>query len=157
MGFDGCSVLPPRGGSWFVREGPGRVHFRRPTEEWITVFALATVLENRSFEDLESYRRFLVEDSGRTVGRLRNPRAEFEIVEDADPPYVRGTFRVEDHGVPGAEGKVFVTESRSRFYLHPEDGRQIVLTVSQRVPRGRTPLDLDAEVEPFLDSLEIDG
>jgi len=173
--FAGFSVLPPRGASWVVlpleagdynhvvmfgkrvRDTPPST----PAEER-TVIAVAKLWDLRDDgpRTAEGLQRWS-ERSGAKAGERFSPRHHAlgltAVVEPGrGAECVRYALAVEDDGVPGFPGSVFVLSARGIRCLHPRWPRYAVdLSYSERHLRGQPPLALDAEAEPFMRSLHF--
>jgi hypothetical protein len=67
---------------------------------------------------------------------------------------VRYQKTVEDVGVPQFPSSVFIETDKGFFCIHPRESVFVVnIAYSQRFLKGKTPLDLEEEIEPFFKSL----
>lgn len=178
LDFPGVSILPPRGGNWFITppvpSGPGATHtvvaFGKKLregppatpEEAHTIRATVVVSDLREarFEDSTAFLGFLERESGeRMVGRMVNKRHRLlasELSLDSSPgsTCVKYEQTFEDTGVPRFPGSIFILATRGFRCLHPHWPKYMVdVGYSQRYLRGQRPLSIEAELEPFLKSV----
>lgn len=159
----GFTVRAPRGEGWYlVQHDPAIVHFSKDTGEGSahTVIAFVAAADSPTPVDGRDALRRVCEDGLRRD--LENPRfALTDIhVTDADlgtVPCERVEFVAEDRGVPWAPGQVYVLRGYDLVCAHPSAPRSVLVRIgtSQRYEQGRTPLDIDDELTPFVQSLRF--
>ncbi len=174
--FHGFSVLPPLGENWSIQnQGANSIVFAKSTKKGRdhTVVAFA-----RTVSQSEVPLKAVLEYVGKggspcidvtTTGnpffalylafrspRFKNLEAQICVESCQGKACGRSDLTVEDHGVPYAPGSVFILTQRDLYFLHPDSPEVVVhLSYSQRFLRGEKPLPIDAEIEPFLKSLEF--
>ena len=159
----GFRVRAPRGDGWYlVQHDPDVVHFSKDTGEGNAHTVVAYVASGESPAQLDGRGalRRVGEDGVRH--ELEDPRfALTDIhVTDADlgqVPCERVEFVVEDRGVPWAPGQVYVLQGYDLVCAHPAAPRSLLVKIgtSQRYAQGKTPLALDEELAPFVQSLRF--
>ena len=88
-------------------------------------------------------------------GRYRPVSVNIAPDRTLAPDCVRYDWTVEDRGVPGYPGSIFILDMHGFVCLHPDflpDG-VIDISYSQRRLQEEPPLSLEAEGEPFVKSL----
>jgi hypothetical protein len=159
----GFRVRAPRGDGWYlVQHDPTTVHFSKDTGEGNAHTVVVFVASGDSPTQLDGRGalRRVCEDGLRRD--LEDPRfALTDIhVRDADlgqVPCERVEFVAEDRGVPWAPGEVYVLRGYDLVCAHPAAPRSLLVRIgtSQRYAPGKTPLALDEELAPFVQSLRF--
>lgn len=178
--YPGLTFLPPRGANWVVvpTEGMnpaaliGFAKRRRETpprtpEEADSVIAMVVVFalkdldipaaRDAKVETAEDLRALLERET--KVGRPMSPRhrlvdSKVAVDRTLGAECVSYDQTVEDTGVPQFPGAVFILSMRGVRCIHPyRPGHIVDVGYSQRYLRGRQPLALEAEMEPFVRSV----
>jgi hypothetical protein len=159
----GFTVRAPRGDGWYlVQHEADTVHFSKETDAGNahTVLAFVATADSPTPINGRGALRRVCEDGLRRD--LENPRFTVQElrVEDADlgrVPCERIDFVALDRGVPWAPGQVFVLRGYDLVCVHPAAPRSLLVRIgtSQRYAEGRTPLPIDAELAPFIQSLRF--
>lgn len=158
----GLSILAPGGEGWLpLSKNPTHIQFAKVFErrgaEPHTVTAVAFARDVRPFTiaanaDLLAAVKNDLTPSGEP--RFRNAVSSVEPSTTPAPRCVRYRLVMEDLGVPGFEGAVFITTRFGLRCVHPEVPWLVLDVVcSQRVLRGRKQLDVDAEIARLFDSV----
>lgn len=164
--FEGFSILPPQGDNWFIappalrkQQGPGMIasfgKLTTPPSKTHTV--VATVRGGRApfsaGSRAELLRKFA---QGYSEQTNRNRPVSVNISPDRTlaPDCVRYDVKVEDRGVPGYPGSVYIMDMHGFVCLHPDLPDAVIdIQYSQRRLQEDPPLALEAEGEPFVKSL----
>ena len=159
----GFSVLPPAGKKWSVKLGTHGVVFDKDTRTGGRRTAVAFI-ESKPLEWSGTTRltkeQFLDAMEASLGGLFKNERYKAvdhrvsrNVVKEA--ACLKSESTVEDHGVPYAPGEVFIIAAEDNYCLHPDSSQAMLVKVShsQRYPRSKDPLAIEAELEPFLNSL----
>ena len=158
----GLSILAPGGEGWLpFSRNPVHIQFAKVFErrgaEPHTVTVVALARDARPFTiatnaDLLAAVKNDLTPSGEP--RFRNAVSSVESSTTPAPLCVRYRLVMEDLGVPGFEGAVFITTRVGLRCVHPEVSWLVLdLVCSQRVLRGRKQLDVDAEIARLFDSV----
>jgi hypothetical protein len=172
------SFLPPQGSDWYflpseALRSPQFVGFFKrlrdtppqTAEEVRSVVAIAALLDRihlgapadaklETAEDLERLVEQLIQLRPSTP-RRRIVGATADVDRARGAECIRYEEQIEDVGVPRFPGAVFVERQRGVRCLHPRlPGRVVDLGYSERHLKGQEFLALDAELEPFVESLQ---
>lgn len=164
--FPEFSILPPQGQHWFVapaslrrQQGLIASFVRVPTPRSKTHTVIAGVRGQRGVYK-EGSRAELLQKLARLHAERneRNQPVSVAIAPDTTlgPDCVRFDVTVEDRGVPGYPGAVFVADTHGFICLHPNlPDAAIEILYTQRRLQKEQPLSLAADGEPFLTSLRF--
>jgi hypothetical protein len=175
--FQGFSILPPKGENWFIAELPYptdpnwavpvtfgkklREKAQRPGEYHpiyvhVQTGSLGDVrFESRS-ELLQQLARQIEMELTTPTPRRRAPQVRVFLDKWLGFDCIRFESRAEDPMVPELPGFVFTFTRQGFIFLHPDAATFIVwLEYGQKYLKGQQPFALEAEVEPFLKSLEF--
>ncbi len=160
------SILPPQGEHWFMapsalRKQQGHdviVSFMKlatPPSKTHTVFA---VVRGGRVPFSAGSRAELLQKlaQGYSEQTNRNRPVSVTIAPDKTlaPDCVRYDVTVEDRGVPGYPGSIYILDQHGFVCLHPDlPDAAIDIQYSQRRLQEDPPLALEAEGEPFVKSL----
>jgi len=167
--FYGFSIFPPRSGSWTVDTSIAQrgvpVVFTRQGDsatagagEAHTIVAMATAKYidlpyHNQKELLRQLRKYMQDEWS---GEARYEMASFQALPDKSlgSDCLKYAVTVRDRGVPGFTGSIFTFSGRGFRCVHPyHPGLVIDIGYSQRYRQGDWITAVDAEVQPFLESL----
>jgi hypothetical protein len=165
--FDAFSILPPTGEDWSVINP---AVLRQQIPDLLVLFSktvtppsrfhtvTATVrggrLPNSAGSRTELLQQLARNNFVQTEQRYRPVSFNISPDQTLAPDCLRYDGVIEDRGVPGYQGSVFMWDQHGFVCLHPyvPEGA-IDIQYSQRWLQGEQPLLLEAEGEPFLRSL----
>ncbi len=165
--FEGFSILPPQGDNWFMappalrkQQGPFMIvsFLKLATPPSKTHTVVATVRGGRVSISAGS-RADLIQKMAlgwyfEQTDRFRPVSVTIAPDKTLAPDCVRYDGTVEDRGVPGYPGSVFIMDHHGFVCLHPDLPDAVIdIQYSQRRLQGEPPLALEAEGEPFVKSL----
>jgi YVTN family beta-propeller protein len=175
MEFKGFSVLPPQGPGWEVLPPlpavPGAATRlanigKRPTNpppgplRHTAVVTIATLqVPESSAADPKAFEDFVRNKFGTQPPLQLSAKHKVLSVHTGEGSLpgrrcVRFAAQLEDSEVPAAPGRRFLFDLGGYVCLHPKWPHQAVETLfSERYPDDEKPLDLEAEVSPFLTSI----
>ena len=167
--FDAFSILPPDGEGWsLMNPAP----FRKGIPDLLVLFSktatpasrfhtvTATVrggrLPNMAGSRAEILQQLASINFVQTEQRYRPVTFNISPDKTLAPDCLRYDGVIEDRGVHGYQGSVFLWDQHGFVCIHPyvPEGA-IDIQYSQRWPQGEQPLPLEAEGEAFLRSLEF--
>jgi hypothetical protein len=171
MEFHGFSILPPRGERWFIVD-PQTVPPAPPWKTAVSFFkvvgklhSISARVETAHFRDVAA-----MTSTGRTV-ILQAMKSE--ILEEFNPRFKRLDAKasldkclgydcmrykkvLEDHSPRDVPGYVLILTQDGFIVPHPHSPTFFIwVEYSQRFPPGKKPFPIEAELEPFLKSLEF--
>ena len=171
--FQGFSILPPQGADWFMGrstlpDGTQAVSFGKKMRETAcqrpedcTTVEASVMVKNvtvpfQTRADILQY----IEQAGREEAEkgTRMRLLEFKTAVDytLGVECLRQDAILEDRGVPQFPGTVFIMTSHGLFCPHPDSPRYVIgVGYSHRTVQGQQPPSIEAEIEPFLYSLEF--
>jgi hypothetical protein len=157
----GFSILAPGGEGWLpLKRAPDQIQFlkvfaRRGAEpHTVSVLASARDIRPFTFATPADLLAAVKSDLEPGESRLRNAVSSAESSTTPAPLCVRYRVVMEDLGVPGFVGAVFITTRFGLRCVHPEVPWLVMDVVcSQRALRGREQLDVDAEIARLFDSV----
>ena len=163
----GFSVFPPKGKKWSVRREGNRFMFVRDAGSGRR--SVVAVAQSRFLE--LKLAALNVEQLLATIERLAGHRPEndgrYRVLDQSvsrvsqdsakGGACVKKEFTSEDHAVPNAPGEVFILTGGDYYCFHPETSKPLLVQISysQRYPKGKKPLPIESELEPFVGSLSF--
>jgi hypothetical protein len=155
---DGCSVTTPGADGWQLLHHDGEVvSFGKPVGSDGQVLTAAVALTPFRFESFDRMFEELRKEPPEEDERFRRPQSTVKRVGVAKPPYVEVRLEVEDHGVPGAQGRRMTSRGVTRWYRRAADGAGVTVSFSERRPLGATAADASAAEQRFFDGFRLDG
>jgi YVTN family beta-propeller protein len=161
--FQGFSILPPQEGEWkLVRNwynamlAKDTVKTKKGSHTFIAMVQTSTIEED--FEKKEVFLQHVKENflEKGLLSRYRIISTDLKFHDIEDALCVRYDQLLEDRGVPGSRGSVFMMELHGVTCRHPDNPKMIInLGYSQRTPPGVKRVPLEEEGEPFLSSLSF--
>lgn len=164
--FEGFSILPPKGENWFMappalrkQQGPDMIvsFLKLATPPSKTHTVAATVRGGRvpiSAGSRAELLQKLAQVYFEQTGRHRPVSVTIAPNNTLAPDCVRYDGTVEDRGVPGYPGSVYIMDMHGFVCLHSDlPDAAIDIQYSQRRLQEDPPLALEAEGEPFVKSL----
>lgn len=163
--FEGFSILPPKGENWFMappalrqQQGPDVIvsFLKLATPPSKTHTVAATVRGGRVPFSAGSRAELLQKFAQASFEQTkRNRPVSVNISPDRilSPDCVRYDATVEDRGVPGYPGSIYILDQHGFICLHPGlPDAAINIQYSQRRLQEEPPLALKTEGEPFVKS-----
>jgi|CXWL01.1.fsa_nt_gi hypothetical protein len=164
--FGGVSILPPQGDNWFMappalrrQQGPDVIvsfmKLASPPSKTHTVVAIVRggrvpISAGSRAELLQKYAQGYLEQTNRN----RPVSVNISPNRTLAPDCVRYDVTVEDRGVPGYPGSLYIVDMHGFACLHPDLPNAVIdIQYSQRRLQEDPPLALEAEGEPFVKSL----
>jgi hypothetical protein len=170
----GFSILPPQGNGWVAREGAAgeplvlAAFSKSPSKQEAgagaphTVVALAMIARypNVPRHDRDDLLKYLIDTLRKELwGNERYKPVSFEASEDtsAGRYCIKWSYTVEDRGVPGFAGEVFMFGGWGLRCAHPDEASLVVdVGYTQRFRQGgKWIAEFDTEAESFLKSLHF--
>lgn len=162
--------IRPIGEDWSIQQqkADSILFGRRTDNRYHTIFASAEILHISKTIEVSGTRRAIgniielskyidpTKIAKEPSPRFKNIDSKILITSYYGNDCVRVDFTAEDHGVPNAEGQIFILIAQEYYCFHPattdSDTGVFHLYLSQRYPKGKKPLSVEAEVEPFFSS-----
>lgn len=169
------SFLPPKGNNWKTTEKPHKsilfespmitINFVKhplPTTVSKGETAAATAQVHAFHRDDNINKEMLLKYSKHSLEtppddpRYKMIDAQYSVDDSYDTPCLRHKAIAEDKMVPGHSGSIFIFHVWGLTCVHPKYKNEIyILSASQRYLKGESPINLEKEYEPFLNSLQF--
>lgn len=161
--FQGFSVLPPSGKNWFVVE-PSRlpdasaetVRFAKVVGKMHSVYGMVMLVNPAAPQTLEDLRSQFLDEVRQEPSRFKPVQTEASLAKCYGYDCVRFDLVRQDHAPADFPDAVLIITRRGFAVPHPQaPGFQVWVEWSERFPPGTSRHPLDAELEPFLKSLQF--
>jgi len=162
--FHGFSVLPPSGKNWFVVDPPTlpkgytsaeTVQFTKVPGKMHSVYVMAMLVNPAAPQTLEDLRFQVLEDS-KGEPRFKPVKTEAYLAKCFGYDCVRFDLLFQDHAPADFPGTVLMLSRRGFIVPHPyASGFEVWVESSERFKPLTSRYPLDAELEPFLKSLQF--
>lgn len=159
--FQGFSILPPQGGGWkiavkarynamFAKDAIGTKKGPHTFVAKVRTFTIEEDIDKKE-DFLQYFKKRLEEGLG---PRFTLKESNLRLDERGDALCIRHDQLSEDRGVPGFQDHVFQIDLHGITCRHPDNRKMIIeISYSQRIPPGVGMMSLEAEGEPYLNSL----
>jgi hypothetical protein len=160
--FQGLSVLPPSGKDWFLVEPKSLPNpsaetatFFKVVGRMYSVYGKAMLVAPAATLTLENLRSLVLEEARRDP-RFKQLKTETSLDKCFGYDCVRFDLLYEDHAPADFPGYVLMITRRGFVVPHPgAPGFYVWVEYSERFQPGTKRYALDAELEPFLKSLQF--
>jgi len=171
------SFLPPKGNNWKTTDGPSEkmvrgskltfIRFAKPLHDGKpkTASEAETVVTGTTihiFNTSESIDQNMLVQYQQSIWNFpyNHPRYntvdfQYSFEDSYDASCIRYDTEAEDRKVPSFPGSIFIFHNWGLSCVHPKHKNEIyTLNASQRYLKGKTPKNLQDELDPFLNSLQ---
>ena len=160
--FQGFSVLPPSGKDWFVVEPKSfpdpsaeTVQFAKVVGRMHSLYGMAMLVAPAATQTLDNLRSLVLEEAKRDP-RFKPLKTETSLDKCFGYDCVRFDLLLEEHAPADFPGIVLMITRRGFAVPHPgAPGSYIWVEYSERFQPGTKQYPLDAELEPFLKSVQF--
>lgn len=159
--FSNISVKPPKDNKWYIRFLTDKgIIFVRITDDpkaqsilsFITIHDWENDLDQATGIEKVVDKHIEKDKEDKRYTKYQNKKSKF-CLNDFKGYLVSGNAH--DMEVPGAKGISFFLDATSIYLTHPSlKGKYIILGYSQRYRDMVTPIDLEAEIKPVIESLQ---